>query len=214
MDWLRRHWFDAGAALALLVLGGVALAGPALSPLAAVLWISLATLFLHQFEEYRFPGTFPGMMNLALSRSDHPERYPLNAQTALVVNVGVGWTSYLLAALFAERAIWLGIATILVSFGNVVAHTLLFPIRGRLRYNAGAFTAVILFLPVIAVFFRILIASRVASPLDWGAGAVLGVLLNGVGIVMVIEWMKDPNSPFAFDRRMIPRESSQERTLR
>ncbi len=41
----------------------------------------------------------------------------------MLVNVVVGWVSYLLTAVFAERALWLGIAAILVSFGNLVAHT-------------------------------------------------------------------------------------------
>jgi hypothetical protein len=41
----------------------------------------------------------------------------------MLVNVGVGWVSYLLAGVFAERALWLGIAAIFVSFGNLVAHT-------------------------------------------------------------------------------------------
>lgn len=38
--------------------------------------LSLAALMVHQFEEYNFPGYFPGMIDGGIFRSDKPERYP------------------------------------------------------------------------------------------------------------------------------------------
>jgi hypothetical protein len=46
----------------------------------------------------------------------------------------------LLAALFWGQAFWLAIATIMVSLGNVLAHTLVFNIKVRTLYNPGLFT--------------------------------------------------------------------------
>lgn len=135
MNFMRGHWFDVGVALAVAV--SIALFFIPLSPLSLVLWLSLIALFVHQFEEYRYPGYFPGMINLVLFASKQPDRYPLNTNTALVVNVLIGWLFYALAAFFGETITWLGIATILVSVGNVVAHTFLFNLKGKTIYNPG-----------------------------------------------------------------------------
>ena len=124
MNFLRWHWFDVGLALAAVVGAGILVTHP--TGLALLLWLSLITLFLHQVEEYRYPGYFPGIINSFLFSSQQPDHYPLNAQTSLIVNVLVGWLVYLLAAVFSETLVWLGIAAILVSVGNVLAHTFFF----------------------------------------------------------------------------------------
>ena len=145
------------------------------------------------------------MMNTVMYTSARPDRYPLNAQTALIINVVVGWLSYFLAAVFAEKAIWLGIAAILVSAGNFVAHTLLFNIKGQSLYNPGMATAILLFLPIVIYFFFLVIQGQVATPLDWVLGLGLGLALNYVGVLKLIDWLKDENTHYVFPQRnMIP----------
>jgi hypothetical protein len=39
------------------------------------------------YEEYVYPGYFPGQFNRGVFNSDSPRNYPLNAQTAMVINV-------------------------------------------------------------------------------------------------------------------------------
>lgn len=119
-----------------------------------VMWCSLVSLFLHQLEEYRLAGIFPGMVNRVMYRSDLPDRYPLNALTAVYVNVLVGWIFYFLAAILRHHAVWCGIATILVSLGNVIAHTILFKLKGKTFYNAGLATSWLFFVPCIYFSFR------------------------------------------------------------
>jgi hypothetical protein len=201
MNFLRLHWFDLGLALALMTGAFVLVTRP--TGLSLLLWLSLITLFLHQFEEYRYPGYFPGMMNSVMFSSQQPDRYPLNPQTALIVNVIVGWLFYFLAALFNEKAIWLGIATILVSAGNFIAHTFLFNIKGKTVYNPGMLTTIIFFLPLSVYFFSWVIQNNAASPLDWILGIVLGLALNFIGILKMIEWMKDENTPHVFPARCL-----------
>ncbi|HRP17208.1 MAG TPA: hypothetical protein PL128_04360, partial [Ginsengibacter sp.] len=99
MNLLRRHWYDLGGALAIITLPLVYSFRAGLSDYQLLMWLNLVTLFLHQIEEYRLPGTFPGMINSAMFHSDTPDRYPLNTQTSFIVNVSIGWTLYLLAAL-------------------------------------------------------------------------------------------------------------------
>lgn len=201
MKFFRSHWYDIGPGLAAIVIIGVLILRP--RGLSLILWISLVSLFVHQFEEYRFPGTFPGMMNRAMFASSDPDRYPLNANTSLIVNVAVGWGSYLAAALFGQQVIWLAIAATLVSVGNVLAHTILFNIRGKSWYNAGMFTAIVLFVPIASIFFYTVIAERVATAVDWVVGLVLGAALNYFGVLKLIDLLKNRDTPYVFPQRCV-----------
>ncbi len=165
------------------------------------MWLSLVSLFLHQLEEYRIAGTFPGMVNTMMYNSKMPDRYPLNTNSAFYVNVVVGWTSYLLAAILAERAIWLGIATILVSVSNVLAHTIIFNIKGKTLYNAGLATSWLLFIPCAYFFIYIIHTKHLATKTDYCIGIILGIILNVVGILKLIDWMADKDTNYIFDNR-------------
>jgi len=203
MNFLRQHWFDVGLALAIVVGALLLIFGRGLPNLSLLLWLSLISLFIHQFEEYRYPGYFPGMVNAVLFASPQPDRYPLNSNTSLIVNVAVGWLVYLLAALIGQAALWLGIAAILVSAGNIVAHTFLFNIRGKTLYNPGMLTALLLFLPIVTYFCYWVIQANLASALDWGLGIFLGLALNYIGILKLIDWLKDANTPYRFPQRCL-----------
>jgi len=165
------------------------------------MWLSLVSLFLHQLEEYRIVGTFPGMVNKVMYNSDLPDRYPLNALTSVYVNVLVGWLFYFLAALLGEKAIWLGIATIVVSIGNTVAHTTVFNIKGKTIYNAGLATSWLLFVPCIYLFFTTIHHENLVTVTDYLIGVPLGLLLNFVGIMKLIEWCSDKETTYVFEQR-------------
>lgn len=201
MKALRNHWFDFGLLLAVLL--AIALWRFQPDGMDLLLWLSLGSLFLHQGEEYRFPGKFPGMVNKVMFHSTQPERFPLNTNSALLINVVLGWGSYFLAALFWKEAPWLAIATICVSAGNIFAHAILFNIKGKTLYNPGLLTALLLFLPIVVIFFNWVLTGHLASASDWILGIALGVCLNYFGIFKVIEWMANPNTTFIFPRRCL-----------
>jgi hypothetical protein len=201
MRFLRDHWYDLGLVISAVV--ALALWFGEFSYLAVLLWLSFISLCLHQFEEYRYPGYFPGMINRVLFASPQPDRFPLNPNTSLIVNVVIGWGSYLLAALFSSHAIWLGIATILVSGGNIIAHSFLFNIKGKTLYNPGMLTSLLLFLPITIAFFSYLLQTQIASASDWLIGIVLGIILNYVGILKLIDWLKDEKTSYIFAPRQI-----------
>jgi hypothetical protein len=101
----------------------------------------------------------------------------------------------------------LGIAAILVCVGNFIAHTFAFNIKGRTIYNPGMLTAIVFFLPLSVYFFSWVIQNHAASPHDWIVGFVLGIALNYIGIVKLIDWMKEPNTPYIFPARcLVPRQ--------
>jgi hypothetical protein len=202
MNFMRQHWFDVGLGLALGVI--IYLLFTLLSAMSLLLWLSLIALFIHQFEEYRYPGYFPGMVNVTLFASKQPDRYPLNTNTALIVNVIVGWFFYFLAAVFSERGVWLGIATMLVSVGNIVAHTFLFNLKGKTLYNPGMVTADLLFGPIVVSFFWLILQTSLATSLDWIVGVGLGLALNYIGILKLIDWLKDDRTTYIFPKRCLP----------
>lgn len=207
MNLLRKHWYDIGALFAIVVLAFVFTNYKTLNDYQFLMWLSLVSLFLHQLEEYRYAGTFPGMINKVMFHSSEPDRYPLNANTALIINVIVGWLFYFFAAFFGEKTMWLGLATILVSFGNFIAHTFLFNIKGKTFYNAGMITAWIFFLPCIYFFFYLVNKGHLMSTYDYVIGISLGIILNVVGVLKMIDWLKDKNTKYIFPQRnLLPSE--------
>jgi hypothetical protein len=119
------------------------------------------------------------------------------------VNVLVGWLGYFLAAVLGQTVVWLGMATILISVGNFITHTFLFNIKGKTLYNPGMLTAIVLFLPLSISFFSWVVQHHAASTLDWIVGFLLGIALNYIGILKLIDWMKDANTPYVFPARCL-----------
>ena len=87
MNYIRKHWFDIGGIAGLIILVVLLFEYQKLSNYQLLMWLSLISLFSHQLEEYRIAGTFPGMVNRVLFNSDLPDRYPLNSNTSLIINV-------------------------------------------------------------------------------------------------------------------------------
>lgn len=201
MKFLSKHWYDLGGVFTLIVAGYLLFALEDPTRYQLITWLSLISLFLHQLEEYRIWGTFPGMTNGKVFNSETPDRYPLNALSSVYVNVFVGWGSYLLAAIFAERTVWLGIATMLVSIGNVFGHVILFNVRGRTLLNAGILTSVLLFAPLSFFFFETIHAENLAAAMDYWIGIPLGLVLNFAGILGIIFLLKNQKTTYVFPQR-------------
>ena len=193
MKYLRSFWFDFGMLLALAVtiyLGS----HPTLSNIQFLLGVSLVSLFVHQREEYRRPGGFGQMLNRVMYDSKTPDTYPLNSNTALIINI-FAWVLYGLAAYFAEDALWLGIAALTVSLGNFLVHTFVFNIRGNTRYNPGMASAILLFLPLVWIFVDI--TRGVTAWSVYGRGIALGVVVS-ILIPVTIRLLSDEKSRFSF----------------
>jgi hypothetical protein len=206
MNFLRNHWYDVGAFLAFIVLIFIYYSYSQLTPFQLLMWFSLISLFFHQLEEYRIAATFPGMLNKMVFKSDMPDRYPLNTNTAFSINVLEGWLLYFLAAVFAEKAMWLCIATLMISFGNIIAHSLLFNIKGKTLYNAGLITCWLFFAPCIYFFFKITSYTHLVSLQDYIIGLTLGVILNIFGVYKLIQWLANRHTKYIFPQRNLLRQ--------
>ena len=205
MAFLRNHWYDLGGLFALLILIYLGAFHSTLGHYQLLIWLSLVSLLFHQLEEYRIVGTFPGMINRAMFKSNMPDRYPLNTNSAFIVNVTVGWSAYLLSAVLGEHAVWLGLATIIVSLGNIIAHTFVFNIKGKTLYNAGLATSWLFFAPCVYFFFKVVHGEDLITTTDYLIGIPLGVVLNVFGILKMITWLADKDTTYIFpDRNLLP----------
>ncbi len=201
MNFIRKHWYDLGGLISILILILLYKNFEDWTGYKILMWLSFISLLFHQLEEYRIVGTFPGMINRVMYNSDLPDRFPLNTNTSVYINVVVGWTTYFLAAFFAEKAIWLGIATILVSLGNTMAHTIVFNVKGKTIYNAGLATCWLFFAPCIFFFFSIIHKDNLVTSIDYFIGISLGIALNVVGILKLIDWCADRKTTYIFEQR-------------
>jgi len=95
----------------------------------------------------------------------------------------------------------LGIATILVSIGNTIAHTVVFNIKGKTVYNAGMLTSWLLFVPCAYFFFSIIYNTHLVAMTDYLIGIPLDIILNVVGILKLIDWMAGKDTVYVFEER-------------
>lgn len=190
MNFLQKHWFDVGLILAVPVGIYVWATWGHNSLLQNILWINGMALFVHHFEEHRFPGKMYRMVVNMLFHKESSEVDSEMSNLELIVNVLTGWLACFLAAIFAGRANWLGIAAVMIAVGNFFAHAIYFNLKEKRIYNPGMITAIGLFLPVSIIFFMVIIQSGSASRAEWIAGLTLGIILNMVGIVQLFEWLK------------------------
>ncbi|MDP9679044.1 hypothetical protein J2W97_005103 [Paenibacillus jamilae] len=115
MEFLRKYWQDAGGIIGVAVCIVLLMNSAILSDLSGKLWLSFVAILFHQFEEYRWPGYFAGLFNNVLFKSEAPDHYPLNTQSAMIINVAIAYVFYLLPVWF-PHVIWLGLAPVLMGF--------------------------------------------------------------------------------------------------
>lgn len=138
------------------------------------------------------------MINTVMFHSDTPDRFPLNTKTAFIINVCLGWSIYILAILFADNALWIAISSLMVSLGNIFAHTFLFNIKGKTFYNSGMVTALLLFVPIIIYFLFYIHQNNIVHTTDYIIGILLGILFNYFGILKLIDLLKNKNTQYIF----------------
>lgn len=57
-------------------------------------------------------------------------------------------------------------------------------------------TAIIFFAPVSVYFAYLLMHGSLATFTDWIVGVILGVAFNVIGILKLIDWLKDENTQY------------------
>ncbi|MGO4953416.1 HXXEE domain-containing protein [Paenibacillus sp. DRB1-1] len=202
MDFLRKYWQDAGAIIGVVVCI-VLLMNPAiLLDITAMLWLSFVAILFHQFEEYRWPGYFAGLFNNVMFKSDTPDHYPLNTQSAMIINVAIAYVFYLLPVWFPQ-VVWLGLAPVFMGFFQVVWHGIVVNIKAKTLYNPGLITALFLHVPVGIWYIHEIVKQDIPTAIDWIAGTIYFVFAVYIFIIKGNIWLKKSDSPYSFSKQQL-----------
>jgi hypothetical protein len=198
----RAQWPRIGVIIAMLVGGVTAVAGRRMTRPQILSAANLMALMAHQYEEYVHPGYFPGQFNRGLFNSESPRSYPLNPQTAMVINTGLAYPFYLAPVLFPKRR-WLGLAPVLVGWSQIVLHGIVIPRKAGAKYGPGILTALLLHLPIGIGYLKAVGQGGPISREDWARGLIgaVGSAVFGVAVPNMV--MRDRNSPYAFTAKQM-----------
>jgi Protein of unknown function with HXXEE motif len=204
-DWYRRKWQDVGAVGALALGGLLAVKGRDTTDRTRALAVAnWAALMAHQFEEYGYPGWGPGQFN---ARSDEPDRYPLNAQMAVLVNTAFGYPYWALPAVFPNKK-WLMMGPVNGGMLQVVVHAVVLPKFAKDRWSPGVLTASLLHVPIGIAWYRAqagsddpLTGKDIARGAAWTGGFIV------FGLVLPHKLMPRRGNPYPFDKRQLGRHA-------
>ncbi|PYH40140.1 HXXEE domain-containing protein [Aspergillus saccharolyticus JOP 1030-1] len=205
MDILNYHWYDLGIISGLAMIRYYRANNRTLSTPQKYLIADFLALIVHQFEEYRFPGGFPAIMNIAVQESDVPDRYPLNAQSAMFTNVLSTYGLYLPVIFFPEVT-WLGLTTILFSFSQVWIHGIMINSKLGSIYNPGLTAVVLGFVPIGLKYIRYMQEKGLLTTRDWILGSI-GAVLVGWGLLLksTFGWLPDYDTAYPFTQAEMQR---------
>lgn len=197
MKLIRDHWFDAGPILAVLAIGWAIFAR--MEGLQLILLLNLVVLFLHEFEEYRWPGGEPWILNEVFQRKGGPaDRYPVNKANTAFVNI-TAWVFYLIPVFF-PHVIWLGLAPVLMGMaGQLVVHGIITNRKLKTWYNPGLAAVVLGHVP-LGIWY--IIEAYRQGGIGW-ADWLFGIIYLAAFMAIVMQWLTtvvlaDRNSPHPF----------------
>ena len=164
--------------------------------------LNFVALLVHQFEEYGFLGYFPDQFNAGIFKSEKPDRYPLNTNSALIINTAIAYPFYLLPVLFSKRR-WLGLAPVLFGFGQAVGHGIVFPRLAKARYSPGFLASIFLHVPIGINYLRAVGSERPLGRGDWARAALYMVAFAALGVGAPQRLLKEVESPYRFTERQV-----------
>jgi hypothetical protein len=206
LDVYRREWPRVAAVQAMALGGASLLIGrKSQTNVRALAVMNAMTMCAHQYEEYVDPGYFPGLVNVALFKSDQPYNYPFNPSSAMCANVFFR-ALYVPPILFPQVR-WLGLPGAVLGIAQGVLHNTAIPrmAKAKYPYTPGGLTSALLHIPIGITYIRALQAQGGITRSDWAktAGMLVGFMIIGVAVPNV--GLANKNTPYKFtDRQMGP----------
>lgn len=184
--------------------GAAVLASGALSKRRLLSTLNFGALLVHQYEEYVDPGYFPGQFNRGVFKSATPRNYPLNTNTAMLINTAFAYPYYLAPILF-PRVKWVGLSPVIFGIAQAVGHGLIFPRISGARYSPGFLASLLLHVPIGFTYIRTLSSEEHVKRSDWikAIGYTAAFALASIAGPNIIG--SDKNSPYAFEPHQMGR---------
>ena len=205
MKWFCKNWYWVGGVVAAIALIVLIAMWNSLDMLVRLQLMSFIAILVHQLEEYGWPGGEPAIMNIALRKSDIPNRYPLNLFSAMFTNVWVAYIVYLIPV-FLPNVIWLGLAPMFMGFGQFIVHGIVTNVRLRSWYNPGLGAVVLLHYPVGIYYCWYVAHNGLATIGDWIWGLVYMLLIGGAGVgLMTYKVLANRDSKWVFSDEELER---------
>lgn len=196
MEFMRNNWFRIGfAAFVAMAFCGVLFLRD-MGTVRALLYASMMALFLHQFEEYQFPGGGPVVINRYFYGADESlyRHYPGNWNSSMVVNL-LSYVFYGLALAFPDLT-WLGMATMFFNLYQVLGHGIQMNVKMRTWYNPGMATSVLLFLPISVAYIAVTAGGGLIAGVEWLCAVLAFVAMAACCVVGPVQLLKRKDSPY------------------
>jgi Protein of unknown function with HXXEE motif len=198
MKFIRRHWYDLGLGFALMTLTLQALLR--IEGLQLILLLNLVVLFVHQFEEYHWPGGFPWILNEVVKRgSDGPaDRYLLNQNNVAFINI-MAWPFYLFPVLF-PGVIWLGLGQVLFGLvGQVIFHGIVANLKLKTWYNPGLAAVMLGHVPLGIWYLADVTGHGAVQWRDWLFALIYLAAFTGIVMQLIgFRLLASTTSPYPF----------------
>jgi len=203
MAWYRQNWWLVGGVLFVALAYVTAFWHDCFSHIQIILLYSFMAMLIHQFEEYGIPGGFPSFFNgVFWGEKEVPDRYPLNANTAMINNVFMTYAFYIIAVIFPD-AIWYGLIQVGQGMAQILNHGFVNNIKLKKWYNPGMASTFLLHYPIGIYYIWYVQTNNLATTSDYiigfvGAWATLFVLWLGP-----VRLLRNKESKYPFNRRMM-----------
>lgn len=176
MNFYRLHWYHVGGVLFVILSYGMGFWGNYFSQIQTILIYSFMAMLIHQFEEYAFPGGFPGIANIVMAgEKKMPDRYPLNANQVLISNVFLTYPFYIIPVFFPHLS-WLGVMQIGQGILQSPFHGLFLNVKLKKFYNPGMFSCLFIQCPIGIYYLWYIRTYHLASMTDIVVGVILAFL--------------------------------------
>lgn len=175
-SWLNTHWQCGTPFLAVYTIFFLLLfVYPQGTPVFWI-WICLPVYFVHQCEEYLWPGGFMATLTHRFSKrhGSDPDIPILSAREACWINVGIIWVLFPASAVAAMTVepvwgLWVPCFTVLNGLSHVIAgiqdHT----------YNPGLAASLVLNIPIGTAAILILLNAGIGGTAAWAAAILIAV---------------------------------------
>jgi hypothetical protein len=198
MDFFRSNWYYIGGIIFVALAYFIGLFGGDISPIQRILILSFMALLVHQFEEYGVPGGFPAIYNIVLSGEEEAaDRYPLNRNSAFIINIFLAYPLYILAIIFPEL-IWYGIATMLFGIAQIIVHGIVVNAKMKSFYNPGLGAVVFLHIPIGLYYFWYITVNELVQPWHWIVGLICLPIFAFLAIALPSKLLQNKESPYSF----------------
>lgn len=198
INWYRRYWPVVGGGIFVFLAFYVGLFADALPFLQKCMIVLYMCLLVHEFEEYVFPGGFPASCNMALfGEKTDIGKYPLNEQSAFVVNVVCAYPLYLVG-IFCYQWLWYDVFICYFTAMQFLVHCLKINISLRSWYSPGCATSLLVMLPVGAYVLSYMAQNYDMPHYYWWAPLLCFPLVSLLTILLPILTFRNRETPYGF----------------